>query len=232
MAKNTKKEVNAEEEVKDTASEAAAEDMEEVKEEISEEEAAETEEAEETEETEDTDETAEESEEAEDGSEGKKDKKLFGKGKADKEKEAMKEQIEALEDKVKRQLAEFENFRTRTEREKSASFELGSKSVLEKILPVVDNFERGLASIPEDRETDAFSDGMNMIYKQLMTELDKLGVTPIEALGQPFDPNLHNAVMQEPGEEGVESGTVTKELQKGYMYHDMVLRHSMVAVAE
>ena len=149
--------------------------------------------------------------------------------KLDKKAQGYKDQIEQLEDKVKRQLAEFENFRNRTEKEKHAMFETGAKSVIEKMLPVVDNFERGLATVPEDRKEDPFVDGMNRIYKQLMTELENMGVKPIQALGQEFDPNLHNAVMQVESEE-YESGTVAQELQKGYAYHDGVVRHSMVAV--
>ena len=128
-------------------------------------------------------------------------------------------------------MAEFENFRKRTEKEKNAMFDVGAKSVIEKILPVVDNFERGLATVPEDEKAGAFADGMNMIYKQLIGELDKLGVKPIEAVGKEFDPNLHNAVMQITSEE-LESGYVAQELLKGYTYHDMVIRHSMVAVVE
>ena len=149
--------------------------------------------------------------------------------KLDKKAQGYKDQIEQLEDKVKRQLAEFENFRNRTEKEKHAMFETGAKSVIEKMLPVVDNFERGLATVPEDRKEDPFVDGMNRIYKQLMTELENIGVKPIQALGQEFDPNLHNAVMQVESEE-YESGTVAQELQKGYTYRDSVVRHSMVAV--
>ena len=149
--------------------------------------------------------------------------------KLDKKAQGYKDQIEQLEDKVKRQLAEFENFRNRSEKEKHAMFETGAKSVIEKILPVVDNFERGLATVPEDRKEDPFVDGMNRIYKQLMTELENIGVKPIQALGQEFDPNLHNAVMQVESEE-YESGTVAQELQKGYTYRDSVVRHSMVAV--
>ena len=149
--------------------------------------------------------------------------------KLDKKAQGYKDQIEQLEDKVKRQLAEFENFRNRTEKEKHAMFETGARSVIEKMLPVVDNFERGLATVPEDRKEDPFVDGMNRIYKQLMTELENIGVKPIQALGQEFDPNLHNAVMQVESEE-YESGTVAQELQKGYTYRDSVVRHSMVAV--
>lgn len=150
--------------------------------------------------------------------------------KQDKKADACKEQIAQLEDKVKRQLAEFENFRNRTEKEKHAMFETGARSVIEKILPVVDNFERGFATVePEDAE-DAFVDGMQRVYKQLMTELENLGVKPIEAVGKEFDPNLHNAVMQVESEE-YESGIVVQELQKGYTYRDGVVRHSMVSVA-
>lgn len=149
----------------------------------------------------------------------------------DKKTEALKEQIEQLEDRVKRQMAEFENFRKRTDREKQAMFETGAKSVIEKMLPVVDNFERGLATVPEESKEDPFVDGMNRVYKQLLTELDNIGVKPIEAVGQEFDPNLHNAVMQVASEE-YESGVVAQELQKGYTYRDSVVRHSMVAVVE
>ena len=151
--------------------------------------------------------------------------------KQDKKADAYREQIEKLEDKVKRQLAEFDNFRNRTEREKTAMFETGAKSVIEKMLPVVDNFERGLATVPEENKEDPFVDGMNRVYKQLLTELENIGVKPIEAVGKEFDPNLHNAVMQVASEE-YESGVIVQELQKGYTYRDGVVRHSMVAVAE
>lgn len=160
------------------------------------------------------------------------DKGFFGKGrKKDKKEEAFKQKIEELEDRVKRQMAEFENFRKRTEKEKATMYEIGAKSVIEKILPVVDNFERGLGSIPEEERGGAFAEGMNMIYKQLVGELDKLGVKPIEALGKEFNPEFHNAVMQVASEE-YESGVIAQELQKGYTYHDVVVRHSMVAVTE
>ncbi len=149
--------------------------------------------------------------------------------KADKKEDAYKEQIATLEDRCKRQLAEFENFRNRSEKEKQAMFEIGAKSVIEKILPVVDNFERGFAAVEKEAENDAFVSGMNMVYRQLMGELDKLGVKPIDAVGKEFDPNLHNAVMQCESEE-YESGIVAQELQKGYTYHDLVVRHSMVSV--
>lgn len=149
--------------------------------------------------------------------------------KQDKKEDVYKEKIEQLEDRVMRQMAEFENFRKRTEREKQSMFETGAKSVLEKILPVVDNFERGLATVaPEDME-DPFVDGMNRVYKQLMTELENMDVKPIEAVGCEFDPNLHNAVMQVESEE-YETGVIAQELLKGYTYHDSVVRHSMVAV--
>lgn len=151
--------------------------------------------------------------------------------KLDKKADAYKEQIDQLEDRVKRQMAEFENFRKRTEKEKAAMFETGAKSVIEKMLPVIDNFERGLATVPEDQKEDPFVDGMNRIYKQLVTELDSIGVKPIEAVGKEFDPNLHNAVMQVESEE-YESGIVAQELQKGYTYRDTVVRHSMVAVVQ
>ena len=151
--------------------------------------------------------------------------------KLNKKEEAFKEQIAQLEDRVKRQMAEFENFRKRTDREKQAMFEMGAKSVIEKMLPIVDNFERGLATVSEENKEDPFVDGMNRVYKQLLTELDNIGVKPIEAVGQEFDPNLHNAVMQVASEE-YESGVVAQELQKGYTYRDSVVRHSMVAVVE
>ncbi len=169
-------------------------------------------------------EAVEDTEEA-DGSKADK-KKIFKKKKDKKD-----EQIEALTDQVKRQLAEFENFRNRSQKEKSQQFEMGAKSVVEKILPVIDNFERGLDSVPEEEKDSGFAEGMRMIYKQLMTELDSIGVKPIEAVGTEFDPNFHNAVMQVESEE-YETGIVAQELQKGYMYRDTVVRHSMVAVVQ
>ena len=141
----------------------------------------------------------------------------------------MQEKIDELEDRVRRQMAEFENFRKRTDKEKAAMFETGAKSVIEKILPVVDNFERGLATLPEEEKASPFAEGMQMIYKQLLTELENIGVKPIEALGCEFDPNFHNAVMQMESDE-FESGVIAQELMKGYMYRDTVVRHSMVAV--
>ena len=163
----------------------------------------------------------------------KKDSKsktsFFGKKK--KEKDKFEQQIEELTDRLKRNMAEFDNFRKRTEKEKAQMFEVGAKSIIEKILPVIDNFERGLASIPEEEAGSAFADGMNMIYKQLMNELEQAGVAPIEAVGEEFDPEYHNAVMQVENDE-LESGTVAQELQKGYTYRDSVVRHSMVAVVQ
>ena len=157
----------------------------------------------------------------------KKEKKK--KEKVDKKHEALKEKVEELEDRVKRQMAEFDNFRKRTDKEKSAMFETGARSVIEKILPVVDNFERGLASVSEDEKGGAFAQGMEMIYKQLIQELDNLDVKPIAAVGEEFNPDFHNAVMQVESEE-YESGVIAQELQKGYTYRDTVARHSMVAV--
>ncbi|MCR5604601.1 MAG: nucleotide exchange factor GrpE [Lachnospiraceae bacterium] len=171
-------------------------------------------------------ETEAETEESDEAAEGKEKKKLFKK----KEKKDKKdEKIEALTDQVKRQMAEFDNFRKRTEKEKSSMYEMGAKSVIEKILPVIDNFERGLDTVPADEADSPFTEGMRMIYKQLMTELDNIGVKPIEALGAEFNPDFHNAVMQVESEE-YESGHVAQEMQKGYMYRDSVVRHSMVAV--
>lgn len=163
--------------------------------------------------------------ETEDASEKKG---FFGKKKDKKDKKDQK--IEELEDRVKRQLAEFENFRNRTEKEKSRMYEFGARDVIEKMLPVVDNFERGLASIPEDEKETPVASGMEMIYKQMMTTLESLGVTPIEALNQPFDPNFHNAVMHVE-DEAVEENIIVEEFQKGYVYKENVIRYSMVKVA-
>lgn len=145
------------------------------------------------------------------------------------------EKIEELNDKNLRLMAEFENFRKRSEKEKDQMFETGAKSVIEKVLPVIDNFERALdmasADTGEGEDADPFMDGMKKVYKQLMDELEKIGVTPIEAVGQEFDPEYHNAVMQVDSEE-YDSGIVAQELQKGYRYNDSVVRHSMVGVAK
>ena len=173
--------------------------------------------------------TVEETEEeaTEENTEEKEGKGFFGK-KKDKKVAALEEKVAELEDRTKRQMAEFENFRKRTEKEKSMMFETGAKSVIEKILPVIDNFERGLAAIEPDNK-DSFYEGMVMIHKQMLSELEKIGVTPIEAVGKEFDPNFHNAVIQVESEE-FESGIVAQELQKGYMYRESVVRYSMVAV--
>ena len=142
---------------------------------------------------------------------------------------AFQDKVAALEDKVKRQMAEFDNFRKRTAKEKEQMFSMGEKSVIEKMLPVVDNFERGLAAVPENEKDSAIVSGMEMVYKQLIKQLEDLGVKPIEAVGKEFDPNFHNAVMQVESDE-FETGVVAQEFQKGYTYHDMVIRHSMVGV--
>ena len=144
---------------------------------------------------------------------------------------ALKDKVTALEDRVLRQMAEFENFRKRTTKEKEQMFSMGEKNVIEKILPVVDNFERGLTSIPEEEKGSPVASGMEMIYKQLRKVLEDLGVKEIEAVGKEFDPNFHNAVMQVESEE-YESGVVAQEFIKGYMYRDQVIRHSMVGVAQ
>ena len=147
-----------------------------------------------------------------------------------KKKDKKDEQIEELNDRVKRQMAEFENFRKRSEKEKSMMFDMGAKNVIEKILPVVDNFERGFTTVEDADKDDAFVQGMQQVYKQLMTELEAIGVTPIEAVGQEFNPDFHNAVMQVESDE-FESGIIAQEFMKGYMYKDSVVRHSMVSVA-
>lgn len=159
--------------------------------------------------------------------ESKEKKKFFAK----KEKKDKKdEKIEELTDRLTRQMAEFDNFRKRTEREKSQMYEIGAKDIIEKILPVIDNFERGLAAVPEESKEDPFVEGMEKIYKQIMTTLEGVGVKPIEAVGQEFNPDFHNAVMHVEDEEAGEN-IITEEFQKGYMYHDSVVRHSMVKVA-
>ena len=157
----------------------------------------------------------------------KSEKKLFGKKN---KKDKKDEKIEELTDRLTRQMAEFDNFRKRTEREKSQMYEIGAKDIIEKILPVIDNFERGLAAVPEESKEDPFVEGMEKIYKQIMTTLEGVGVKPIEAVGQEFNPDFHNAVMHVEDEEAGEN-IITEEFQKGYMYHDSVVRHSMVKVA-
>ena len=187
--------------------------------------AAETESAEaEVEEAEETSEEAG-SEEAKEDAEKKTGKKLFGKKKDKKD-----EKIEELTDKLTRQMAEFDNFRKRTEKEKSQMYEVGAKDIIEKILPVVDNFERGLDAVKEEDKEDPFVQGMEKVYKHLVTTLEGIEVKPIEAVGQPFDPNFHNAVMHVEDENFGEN-IVAEEFQKGYTYRDSVVRHSMVKVA-
>ena len=170
----------------------------------------------------------EEASEEEKGSEGFKG---FFKKKGDKEKAALKEQVASLEDRVRRQMAEFDNYRKRTDKEKESMFSMGERSVIEKMLPILDNFERGLAALPEEEKGSSFADGMDKILKQFTKQLEDLGVKPIEAVGKEFDPAYHNAVMQVESEE-YEEGVVVQEFQKGYMYKDAVLRHSMVTVAK
>lgn len=174
-------------------------------------------------------ETVEEAEEAvAEEPETEKEKGSFFKKKEKKDKKD--EKIEELTDRVRRQMAEFDNFRKRTEKEKTQMFETGVKSIVEKILPVVDNFERGLAAVTEEEKGTPFVEGMEKIYKQMMTVLEEAGVKPIEAIGQEFDPNLHNAVMHVEDEEFGEN-IIAEEFQKGYTYRDSVVRHSMVKVA-
>ena len=202
--------------------------LEEAMESSTEENASETKEDETVTSTEETAETAEnaDAEASEADSEDPDKKKSFFKKKKDKK----DEQIEELTDKVKRQMAEFDNFRKRTEKEKSQMYDMGAKTIVEKILPVIDNFERGLAAVPEDNKEDAFVVGMDKIYRQMLTVLEEAGVKPIEAVGAEFDPNFHNAVMHVE-DETLGENVVAEELQKGYMYRDTVVRHSMVKVA-
>lgn len=162
--------------------------------------------------------------------EEEKGKKFFGKKKDKDKKDKKDEKIEELTDQLKRQMAEFDNFRKRTEKEKSGMYDIGAKEIIEKILPVVDNFERGLAAVPSEEERNPFVEGMNKIYKQLMAALGDMGVTPIEAVGKEFDLNLHNAVMHVE-DEAFGENVIAEEFQKGYLYKDTVVRHSMVKVA-
>ena len=215
MVKEAVEEAKKAAEEQDAAQKAAGEDTEAVAEETVEEEAdSEASEEEALEET------------AEEGSE-KGAKGLF---KRKPKKDKKDEQIEELKDKLTRQMAEFDNFRKRTEKEKSAMYEIGAKDIIEKILPVVDNFERGLGAVTEEQKEDSFVSGMEMIYKQIMTTLDSVGVKAIEAVGNEFDPDFHNAVMHVEDEE-VGENIVVEEFQKGYTYRDTVVRHSMVKVA-
>lgn len=173
-------------------------------------------------------ESSEETESTSEESAPTEEKKSFF-GKKNK-KDKKDEKIEELTDRLTRQMAEFDNFRKRTDREKSQMYEIGAKDVIDKILPVVDNFERGLAAVSEEEKSNPFIEGMDKVYKQLMTTLENIGVKPIEAVGQEFNPDFHNAVMHVEDEELGEN-IVAEELQKGYMYRDSVVRHSMVKVA-
>ena len=218
-------EMSKEDMVKEAVEEAKAKAAEEAGQDASEEETAED-----AADTEDSAEQAEES--ASDADEGKEDskaekKKFFGKKN---KKDKKDEKIDELTDRLTRQMAEFDNFRKRTEKEKSQMYEIGAKDIIEKILPIVDNFERGLASMPEEEKATPFAEGMEKIYKQLMTTLESIDVKPIEAVGKEFNPDFHNAVMHVEDEEFGEN-IIAEEFQKGYMYRDSVVRHSMVKVA-
>lgn len=206
MSEEMKKETTAEEIKEDQAEETAAKEAEETKEQ----EAA-----------------CEEQEVPETEKEPEK-KGFFGKKKEKKDKKD--EQIADLTDRLKRQMAEFDNYRKRTEKEKAGMYMVGAKEIVEKILPVVDNFERGLAGVPEEQKEDPFVTGVAQIYKQLMTTLEGMGVKAIEAVGAEFDPDFHNAVMHVE-DESVGENIVVEEFQKGYMYKEFVVRHSMVKVA-
>lgn len=172
-------------------------------------------------------ETETEAEDAEDSEGTTEKKKLFGRKP---KKDPKDEKIEELTDRVTRQMAEFDNFRKRTEKEKSAMYEIGAKSVIEKLLPIVDNFERGFSTVAEEDKEDSFVKGMEMVYKQILTTFETIGVKPIEAVGQEFNPDLHNAVMHV-DDENVGENIIVEEFQKGYTYHDSVVRYSMVKVA-
>ena len=219
-----KQEKSQEEMVKEAVEEAKAQEAEEAKADAAGE-AAEKEEnvSKEEDSKEETSEGTEGKEESEDSS----GKKLFGKKN---KKDKKDEKIEELTDKLTRQMAEFDNFRKRTEKEKSQMYEIGAKDIIDKILPIVDNFERGLGAVTEEEKEDPFVQGMEKVYKQLMTTLDGIGVKPIEAVGKEFNPDFHNAVMHVEDEELGEN-IIAEEFQKGYMYHDSVVRHSMVKVA-
>ena len=217
------KEDMVKEAVEEAKSKAAEESAEEAAPEETAEEAADTEEA--AEQT--ADDSEPESGEDKDEESKAEKKKLFGKKN---KKDKKDEKIEELTDRLTRQMAEFDNFRKRTEKEKTQMYEIGAKDIIEKILPVVDNFERGLASMNEEEKETPFAEGMEKIYKQLMTTLEAIGVKPIEAVGQEFNPDFHNAVMHVEDEELGEN-IIAEEFQKGYVYRDSVVRHSMVKVA-
>ena len=218
-------EMSKEDMVKEAVEEAKAKAAEEAGQDASEEETAED--------AADTEDSAEQAEESEsDTDEDKEDskaekKKFFGKKN---KKDKKDEKIDELTDRLTRQMAEFDNFRKRTEKEKSQMYEIGAKDIIEKILPIVDNFERGLASMPEQEKATPFAEGMEKIYKQLMTTLESIDVKPIEAVGKEFNPDFHNAVMHVEDEE-LDENIIVEEFQKGYTYRDSVVRHSMVKVA-
>ena len=217
------KEDMVKEAVEEAKSKAAEESAEEAAPEETAEEAADTEEA--AEQT--ADDSEPESGEDKDEESKAEKKKLFGKKN---KKDKKDEKIEELTDRLTRQMAEFDNFRKRTEKEKSQMYEIGARDIIEKILPIVDNFERGLSSMPEEEKATPFAEGMEKVYKQLMTTLESIDVKPIEAVGKEFDPDFHNAVMHVEDEELGEN-IVAEEFQKGYTYRDSVVRHSMVKVA-
>ena len=217
------KEDTVKEAVEEAKSKAAEESAEEAAPEETAEEAADTEEA--AEQT--ADDSEPESGEDKDEESKAEKKKLFGKKN---KKDKKDEKIEELTDRLTRQMAEFDNFRKRTEKEKSQMYEIGARDIIEKILPIVDNFERGLSSMPEEEKATPFAEGMEKVYKQLMTTLESIDVKPIEAVGKEFDPDFHNAVMHVEDEELGEN-IIAEEFQKGYTYRNNVVRHSMVKVA-
>ena len=217
------KEDMVKEAVEEAKSKAAEESAEEAATEETAEEAADTEEA--AEQT--ADDSEPESGEDKDEESKAEKKKLFGKKN---KKDKKDEKIEELTDRLTRQMAEFDNFRKRTEKEKSQMYEIGARDIIEKILPIVDNFERGLSSMPEEEKATPFAEGMEKVYKQLMTTLESIDVKPIEAVGKEFDPDFHNAVMHVEDEELGEN-IIAEEFQKGYTYRNNVVRHSMVKVA-
>ena len=234
MSEEMNKEAEVQEEavdipVTDGSEEEAADTAQAAEEEASDDTAApeETAEEETSEEPAQTEETEQSDQEAESQKEPETKTKTSFFGKKKKEKDKFEQQIEDLTDRLKRSMAEFDNYRKRTEKEKSSMYIIGARDIVEKMLPIVDNFERGLAQAPED---DPFAEGMKMIYKQMMTAFDEMGVKPIEAVGKEFDPNLHNAVMHVE-DESVGENIVVEEFQKGYTYKDFVVRHSMVKVA-
>ena len=213
MIKEAVEEAKAKAAQEDTAEETSETEAEACDEEIAEEAYVDGEEDEEVEEVEE--------------SENKDTKKLFGRKNKKNKKD---EKIEELTDRLTRQMAEFDNFRKRTEKEKSQMYEIGARDIIEKILPVVDNFERGIAAIPEEEKSSPFAEGIEKIYKQFMSTLEEVGVKPIEAVGQEFNPDFHNAVMHVEDEE-MEENVIIEEFQKGYTYRESVVRHSMVKVA-